>query len=88
MNLTLIDDWKQVLAKAWSVRFSMLAAALGVLEMVFPLISTQVIPAGTVPQGAFALAGILLNVIIIPLVRTLQQKEMNDAIASPNQIAK
>lgn len=35
----LIPDWKRVLRRAWSVRLSLLGAALGGVEMALPLFS-------------------------------------------------
>ena len=37
--ITLIEDWRKVLRKAWSVRLSLLAAALGAIEVALPFFS-------------------------------------------------
>lgn len=71
MNLALIADWKLVLKKAWSIKFNILAGALGALEMI--------VPPDTVPRGAFLVTSILLNTIVIPAVRVLAQEEITNA---------
>lgn len=75
MNLTLIEDWKQVLRKAWSIKFNILAGALGALELV--------VPPGTLPQGAFLITSIILNTVIIPAVRVLAQQELTNVSQTP-----
>ena len=48
-KLCLLDDWRQVFRRAWSVRFSLLAAALTAAEVVVPLFGDLL------PRGAFVL---------------------------------
>lgn len=78
MKIALVEDWKAILTKAWTVRWSMAAAALGVLELVVPLVP-QITDATGVPRGAFITASVLLNVFIIPYVRVLSQQEITNA---------
>ena len=52
-KLCLLDDWRQVLRRAWSVRFSMMAAALTAAEVVVPLFG-DVLPRGALVLLAFA----------------------------------
>ena len=40
--MQLVDDWKIILRKAWSLRLALLAAVLGALEMVLPMFSDVV----------------------------------------------
>jgi len=49
MKFELIEDWRAVMTRAWSMKFSILAAILGGLEVGVQLVQ----PAG-VPNGAFA----------------------------------
>lgn len=44
-KLHLIDDWRRVLRKAWSIKFAVIAAILGVVEGVLPMF-TDLIPRG------------------------------------------
>ncbi len=83
MTLTLIEDWKLVLKKAWSVRFNVLSAALGALEIAFPLIPPSLIPAGTVPQFAFLGASIAVS-LLSNAVRVMAQKEITHAGEAPS----
>lgn len=69
--MRLIEDWDKVLRKAWSVKFSILAALLGGAEVAVQLVK----PAG-IPDGAFA--GIAAAVSIgATLARLLQQQELS-----------
>ena len=52
-KLCLLDDWRQVFRRAWSVRFSLMAAALTAAEMVVPLFG-DVLPRGAFVLRAFA----------------------------------
>ena len=36
-KICLLDDWRRVLRRAWSIRFSLLAAAFTAAEVVVPL---------------------------------------------------
>jgi hypothetical protein len=48
-KLCLLEDWRQVLRRAWSIRFSLMAAALTAAEVVVPLFGD------VLPRGAFVL---------------------------------
>jgi len=69
--MQLIEDWDAVLKKAWSVKFSILAALLGGLEVAVQLVK----PAG-VPDGIFAgfAAG---TSVAAGIARLLQQQELS-----------
>jgi hypothetical protein len=44
----LASDWKEILKKAWSIRFIILAGVLSGLEVILPFFSTAM------PPGVFA----------------------------------
>lgn len=52
--MTPVADWKEVLTKAWSVRWIVAAALLSGLEVALPIIAGQLEVAKAVPPGAFA----------------------------------
>ena len=75
MKLELVEDWGAVLRKAWSVKFSILSALLGGLEVAVAIIQ----PVG-IPNGVFAgLAGLTTTAAVV--ARVLAQKELSDASA-------
>lgn len=70
--MTLVDDWKAVLAKAWSVKFNVAATLFGAAEVVVALVK----PEG-VPNGLFA--GIAAGISIAANVaRLMAQKELSN----------
>lgn len=78
--MTLIPDWKDVLKKAWSVKFMAMAAVLSGVEVVFQILEPTV--ADTMPKGLFAsLSGMVTAGALV--VRVLAQNE-----ATPNDAAK
>ena len=52
-KLCLLPDWRRVLRRAWSVRFSLLAAAFTAAEVVVPVFG-DVLPRGVFVLLAFA----------------------------------
>lgn len=69
--MKLVEDWDKILTKAWSVKFSILAALAGGAEVAVQLVK----PAG-IPDGAFA--GIAATIsIIATIARVLQQQELS-----------
>lgn len=69
--MKLVEDWDKILTKAWSVKFSILAALAGGAEVAVHLVK----PAG-IPDGAFA--GIAATIsIIATIARVLQQQELS-----------
>lgn len=71
--MKLVDDWDQILKKAWSVKFSILAALFGGAE-----VAVQLVKPASIPDGVFA--GIAACVsIAATLVRVLQQQELSGA---------
>lgn len=69
--MKLVEDWDKILTKAWSVKFCILAALLGGLEVAVQMVK----PAG-VPDGAFAAFSALVSVGAT-CARVLQQKELS-----------
>lgn len=73
--MQLIDDWKLIISKAWSIKFTALSIMFSALEVVVQLIE----PDG-IPNGLFA--GIAAAVSVIAGVsRVLAQTEITDAPA-------
>lgn len=70
----LVDDWDAVLKKAWSVKFSVLAAVLGGLE-----VAVQMVQPASVPQGAFAAFAAMVSVAAT-VARVMQQKEITTVV--------
>ena len=71
--MTLIDDFKNVLTKSWSVRAAMLAASIDALAQFqdqLPLIQ------GLVPKDVYQLAS-LLCVLAVPLARVIHQPSIS-----------
>ena len=55
--MKLIDDWRTVLRKAWSVRLVLLVALLGALELVLPMF------ADLIPRAWYAVATVVLALV-------------------------
>jgi hypothetical protein len=68
--MSLVDNWPDVLKKAWSLKFNALAALLGAAEVYIALVQ----PA-SVPNGLFAATGAVLSVLACA-ARLLAQKEL------------
>jgi hypothetical protein len=66
--MKLIDDWKHILRKAWSVRLMILAAALSGIEVALPFFAAEV------PLGTFALASAVVTAAAL-IARVVAQKE-------------
>ena len=73
-KICLLDDWRRVLRRAWSIRFSLLAAAFTAAEVVVPLFG-DVLP-DVMPQGAFVLLAFAAS-IGATLARIVAQPEMH-----------
>jgi hypothetical protein len=68
--MTLIENWREILTRAWSVKFNAAAAVFGGLEVAVQLIQ----PAG-IPNGLFAGVAGLIS-ILAAVARILAQKEI------------
>jgi hypothetical protein len=51
--MTLADNWKDILKKAWSIRFLILAGLLSGAEVILPFFQDSI------PRGAFAILSFL-----------------------------
>ena len=73
--MTLIPDWKQVIRKAWSIKFMVLAALLSGVEVVFQIIEPAM--SADMPKWLFAsLAGMVTAGALV--ARVLAQNEAGD----------
>jgi hypothetical protein len=52
--MELTYNWRDILTKAWSMRFLLLAALLSGFEVALPILREAIEPLGLVPPGAFA----------------------------------
>lgn len=73
-KLCLLDDWRRVLRRAWSIRFSLLAAAFTAAEVVVPLFGDVLLD--VMPRGAFVLLAFAAS-IGATLARIVAQPEMH-----------
>jgi hypothetical protein len=69
-QLCLLDDWWRVLRRAWSIRFSLLAAAFTAAEVVVPLFGDEL------PRGAFVLLALAAS-LGATVARIVAQPEMH-----------
>lgn len=66
--MTLRNDWRHIMRKAWSMRLMILAGILTALEVILPLFAEDV------PRGFF----VGMNLLIIPaamVARVVSQKD-------------
>jgi len=68
MKPRLIPEWRKVLNKALSVKFSLAAGLLGAAEVALPIFSDSI------PRGLFASASALVA-MLTPIVRVMAQKD-------------
>lgn len=73
-KICLLDDWRRVLRRAWSIRFSLLAAAFTAAEVVVPLFGDVLLD--VMPQGAFVLLAFAAS-IGATVARIVAQPEMH-----------
>lgn len=59
--MTLIENWRTVLAKAWSLRLILLSGLLSGLEVAMPSISSFFEPLDLIPQGTMAILAVLVS---------------------------
>ena len=72
--MTLLDDWRGILRRAWSVRAAVLSAACSVAEVV-QLVLPQAMP--FVQPGTFAVLSAAFAVAV-PVLRILSQSVARD----------
>lgn len=69
-RISLLDNWRCVLRRAWSIRFSLLAAAFTAAEVVVPLFGD------VLPRGVFVLLAFSAS-IGAAIARLVAQPEMH-----------
>jgi hypothetical protein len=74
--MTLIDDWKDILQKAWSVKCNIAATLLGAAEVVVSMVQPAGIPSGLF-AGLAAVVSILANVARVTAQAELQKDLQN-----------
>ena len=52
--MNLIYNWRDILTRAWSMRFILLAATLSGFEVALPILREAIEPLDLVPPGVFA----------------------------------
>lgn len=70
--MNLIDNWGEILARAWSVKFNIAATLFGAAEVVVALVQ----PA-SVPNGVFAGIAAVIS-IAANVARVMAQKELSN----------
>lgn len=73
-KICLLADWRRVLRRAWSIRFSLLAAAFTAAEVVVPLFGDVLLD--LMPRGAFVLLAFAAS-IGATVARIVAQPEMH-----------
>lgn len=59
--MRLLDDWQEILRRAWSVRLIILSGLLSGLEVALPVLRETIEPLGIVPSGTFAILAIITS---------------------------
>lgn len=73
-KICLLDDWRRVLRRAWSIRFSLLAAVFTAAEVVVPLFGDVLLD--LMPRGVFVLLAFSAS-IGAAIARLVAQPEMH-----------
>ncbi|MFM7011770.1 MAG: hypothetical protein ACKO0Z_20975 [Betaproteobacteria bacterium] len=88
MALTLIPNWKDVLQKAWSIRFALLVSLFSGIEAALPFLRDAIEPMNIIPPGTFAILAVLAS-SGVAISRVVAQtnltptKESNDGTRNP-----
>lgn len=69
--MTLVEDWQNILRKAWSVRLILLSAVLSAIEFALPFV------APSQPSGRFA-AGAAVISLAAAVARFVSQPKMHE----------
>lgn len=69
-KISLLDDWRKVARRAWSIRLSIVAAIFTAAEVVVPLLGD------VLPRGAFVLLAFAAS-IGAAIARLVAQPEMH-----------
>jgi len=76
--MKLLDDWRQILRRAWSARFAALAAVFSVAEAAMPFILPE-FP----PRMAASIAGLMAVLSLVS--RVVAQPKMHNESAKTQQ---
>lgn len=69
--MKLVDDWKRIVLKAWSMRWMYGATVLGAFEVILPLFQDKF------PRGLFAVLSVVALLLGI-VSRVIQQRSLRD----------
>lgn len=72
--MTLLDNWKDVLKKAWSFRLIILSGLLSGAEVAMPVVQQAIEPLQIIPPGTFAILAVLTSAAAA-VARVLAQPE-------------
>jgi len=73
--MTLLPNWRDVLRKAWSIKFMVLAALMSGIEVVMSILQ----PSNTLPPGVFAaLAGVVTSAALVARLLAQNEAEKGD----------
>ena len=77
-RFSLLENWRRVLRRAWSIRFSLLAAVFTAAEVVVPLLgdALQDVMQDVIPRGVFILLAFVAS-IGATVARLVAQPEMH-----------
>ena len=78
--MRLLDNWREVFRKAWSIKFMLLAGLLSGVEVVMSILQ----PSNTLPPGVFAaLAGVVTSLALV--ARLMAQNEADHDADDPQK---
>lgn len=73
--MKLLPNWRDVLRKAWSIKFMVLAAIMSGVEVVMSILQ----PSNTLPPGVFAaLAGVVTSAALVARLLAQNEAEKHD----------
>lgn len=72
--MKLVDNWREVLRRAWSIKFMLLASVLSGTEVLISMLQ----PAATLPPGVFAaVAGLVTAMALVARLLAQGEAEKN-----------
>jgi hypothetical protein len=74
--MQLLDDWKAILTRAWSMRFMLLASLFGALELALPAFE------GLMPPKVFAVASLTFT-FLAAISRLVAQPSLHPDAEKP-----
>jgi hypothetical protein len=73
--MNLVDNWSEILTRAWSVKFNIASAVFGGLE-----VAVQLVQPASIPAGLFAGFAAVVSMLAVG-ARVLAQSEITNAPA-------